>query len=857
MKCTAICDNKSILIIVIYRPPPSQQNQFNTSTFLGEFADFLSQTITTSSEVIITGDINIHIDDNNNSHTRSLMHILESTGLKQHVQGPTHYKGHTLDILLSRDKSDILYNVQVTDIGLSDDDGNLTCDHYAVTCNIQELSIPPQKKQVTYRKLKDINLDAFCSDIRASHSLNDTTGSLDELTEHYIAGLKDLVNIHAPIMTRVVTQRPNTKWYTQSLREAKQQRRKKERKWRHSRQMEDYKDYRYQCSAVSKEINAAKTLYYSNRVEECQNDSKLLHKITSTLLVNQHQITLPSTENDEELANNFGAYFTQKIDKIRENFTHTRSVQDESLTDEKLNCFRAATENEVKTLILSCNNSSCQLDPIPTWLLKQCVSDLLPLITTIVNKSLELGQFPSQLKEAIIKPHIKKSNLDTEELKNYRPVSNIHFLSKILEKLVVKRLEEHMSAYNLYDNLQSAYRPQHATETAVLKIHHDIVSGLDNGKCTVLASLDLSAAFDTVDHSIFIARIQQLYGVDNVCKDWFESYLRDRSHRVCINDTLSDQNALKCGVPQGSVLGARLYSMYAYPLSNIIKKHNLQYHTYADDTQIYIQCKDNVESINEAVSKLENCIMEASDWMKQNSLKINENKTEFIIFSNKPQTKDCHSLSVGNNYITLSGCIKILGVTLDSKMTLTKHISETCRSAYMHIRKIRSIRKFLTDKAVKTLCQSVVISRLDYCNSVYVGLPMKSIHRLQLAHNAAARMVTKSFKFDHITPLLRDLHWLPILKRIQFKILVLTFKILHRDAPGYLCELLNWYHPTRHLRSANRTSLVPSRSRTVKLGRRLMDTAAATLWNTLPEGIKCSPSVTIFKKHLKTYLFNI
>ena len=154
------------------------------------------------------------------------------------------------------------------------------------------------------------------------------------------------------------------------------------------------------------------------------------------------------------------------------------------------------------------------------------------------------------------KPHIKKSNLDTEELKNYRPVSNIHFLSEILEKLVVERLEEHMSAYHLHDNLQSAYRPQHATETAVLKIHHDIGNGVDNGKCTVLASLDLSATFDTVDHSIFIARIQQLYGVDSVCKGWLESYLHDRSHRVCIIDTLSDQNALKCGVPQGSVLGA-------------------------------------------------------------------------------------------------------------------------------------------------------------------------------------------------------------------------------------------------------------------------------------------------------------
>ena len=168
--------------------------------------------------------------------------------------------------------------------------------------------------------------------------------------------------------------------------------------------------------------------------------------------------------------------------------------------------------------------------------------------------------------------------------------------------------------------------------------------------------------------------------------------------------------------------------------------------------------------------------------MKQNSLKINEDKIEFRIFRNTPKTKDCHSLSVGHNWITLSDCIKLLGVTLDSKMTLTRHISETCRSAYMHIRKIRSIRKFFMDKAVKTLCQSVVISCLDYCSNVCVGLPMKSIHRLQLAHNAAARVVTTSFKFKHITPLLRDLHWLPILKHLIFKILVLTFKILYRES---------------------------------------------------------------------------
>ena len=188
-------------------------------------------------------------------------------------------------------------------------------------------------------------------------------------------------------------------------------------------------------------------------------------------------------------------------------------------------------------------------------------------------------------------------------------------------------------------------------------------------------------------------------------------------------------------------------------------------------------------------------------------------------------------------------------------MTLNQHISNTCRSAYYQTRRINSIRQYLTDNAVKTLTQSVAISRLDYCNSVCVGLPMKSIHRLQLAQNAAARVIKRTPKREHMTPVLRDLHWLPINRRIEFKILLFVFKALHSEAPSYLCDLLNWYHPNRPLRSANTTSLVPNRNKTVKFGKRLMDTAAASLWNFLPDEIKCVPNIVLFKKHFKTYLF--
>ena len=172
--------------------------------------------------------------------------------------------------------------------------------------------------------------------------------------------------------------------------------------------------------------------------------------------------------------------------------------------------------DELRVLILSCNNSSCLSDPVPTWLLKECINDLvtsklLPLVTAIVNKSITSGNFPESFKNAIVKPHLKNEKLDPEELKHYRPVSNINFLSKIIEKCVMKQLEGFMHNNNLFDPFQSAYRAQHATETAILKINNDILSGLDRGRCTVLASLDLSAAFDTVDYAIFLRRLQNLY----------------------------------------------------------------------------------------------------------------------------------------------------------------------------------------------------------------------------------------------------------------------------------------------------------------------------------------------------------
>ena len=181
-------------------------------------------------------------------------------------------------------------------------------------------------------------------------------------------------------------------------------------------------------------------------------------------------------------------------------------------------------------------------------------------------------------------------------------------------------------------------------------------------------------------------------------------------------------------------------------------------------------------------------------------------------------------------------------------MIFQKHITNICRSVNIHNRKITSIRRYLSDTAVKTLVQSIVIARFDYCNSVCIGLHMNRLQRRQLEHNSAARVISSQTKrCTSITPILNELHWLPINKRCQFKILLLTFKSLNGCAPEYICDMLNVYMPNRSLRSTAFTSLVPYRNRSIRLGKRLFGTSADKLWNKLPRNIQRADSIAMFR----------
>jgi hypothetical protein len=365
--------------------------------------------------------------------------------------------------------------------------------------------------------------------------------------------------------------------------------------------------------------------------------------------------------------------------------------------------------------------------------MKECIDSLLPVMTRIVNLSLSSGDVPSNLKEAIVLPLLKKMNLDPEILKNFRPVSNLSFLSKLIERVVDARFEKHLNKNNLHEQWQSSYKNFHSTVTALLRVMNDVLCDIDNKKCVLLVLLDLSAAFDTIDHKTLLSRLTSKFGVKAQALSWFESYLTNRTQSVLIGNSRSEKCILEFGVPQGSILGPKQFIGYSAPLADIVRAHGLKFHLYADDTQLYLAFEPIDETMNVAIEQLESCIAEIRRWMAKNFLKLNDDKTEFLILGTCHQLKHLSlpTLHIGGSQINTSESARNIGAIFDSNMNMEKHVNIVCKSAWYHLRRIGSIRKYLDDTSTKTLVHAFITSKLDNLNSLLYGLPGKLIHKLQ------------------------------------------------------------------------------------------------------------------------------
>ena len=473
---------------------------------------------------------------------------------------------------------------------------------------------------------------------------------------------------------------------------------------------------------------------------------------------------------------------------------------------------------------------------------------------TIINMSIAQAVFPQSEKLACIKPTYKGKG-DQNDLSSYRPISNLSYLSKLIETTIDKQLWAHLKDVNVIPGNQSAYRENHSTETMVCSIMNDMIQMVSEGKCGILVMLDLSAAFDTVVHEYLLNDLKFI-GINGSAYRWFESYLQNREVTVVVSQSKSETRKLTKGVPQGSVLGPTLFTIYTIELSWILKKHNVTFKLYADDTQFYF----SITTIQSTTSKIEEVMTDIKNWMVKKRLKLNDDKTECMLFGTEHALKNYEQfqhIMIGASNIKTVPVVRNLGIYIDSSLTMKNQISNTVKVCNHHLRNITFIRKYLNEDTLKMLMHNHVISRLDYCNSVYHKLPNTLLKKLQNIQNRAARLIKKIPLRERITPALIELHWLPMKARIIYKICLLTYKALKFGEPKYLYEYLVPFEletsvTVRH--ASDRHRLFEPRTNRCS-GERSFQYSAPRLYNKLPMEIKDSENITQFKKRLKTYLF--
>ena len=319
------------------------------------------------------------------------------------------------------------------------------------------------------------------------------------------------------------------------------------------------------------------------------------------MLYRNEPLPLPPTDNALKLVNDFNSIFIQKIDNTMTGLIPTEShpvdpkyIESTEKCSIKLHQFHEIDLDETKRLIQTCATKSCEIDPMPTSLLKGCIDIVAPTIMEIINLLLTTQIMPNQMKEALIHPLLKKVNLDSLQFKNYGPISNLSFISKLIEHVVCDQLMDHAYKTGNLERLQSAYHSNHSTETALLKIKADILDNMDNQCVTGILLLDLSAAFDTVSKNLLINHLFYRFGVCDQALGWMESYLLDCTQKVKIGNTEFTPAVLTQGLPQGSVLGPTLYTLFMSPVGDLCKEHGIDYHGYADDTQNYHSFAPNV-----------------------------------------------------------------------------------------------------------------------------------------------------------------------------------------------------------------------------------------------------------------------
>ena len=747
----------SFILGCVYRHPHALRESFDY------LSDIFSLMNLKNKPILILGDFNDDLLLSNNK----IGNIIKTLHLSQLISKPTRITSSSstlLDLVITNNPNFIVHS------------DALSCpvgDHelLTVTINVKKEKPPPVVR--TFRSLVNYSPNYFCDLLFNETSILNTILQTDSVNEQVLIFSNVFMiclDMCAPFVTKEIT-RPPAPWIDNQTKEAMRVRDNLHEKFKSNRfDFDAESNYKRRKKDVKQMLSDKKKNYFHGEFSKNKGNSKGTWEVINKIIPRNKKSSesLSNVEDVKKKAENFNRHFATvgkvTFERSQENVRNINLMQNGQPPIHIRNEFRPHPV-DMDTLILVIKHlkptNSCGSDGIPFRFLIDSLPVTSFFILVIVNTSIVTGNYPDPWKHPYVIPVFKSG--DTGNINNYRPISLLPIISKILEKIIANQLFDYLESFHLLANEQHGFRPNLSTETALLTVTDKIYENIENKKISLLLLLDLSKAFDSVHHQIMMDKLAKV----NVDSFWFKSYISNRVQSVQLGSVISSPAEIEFGVPQGSILGPLLFLIYINDLPQYIRDCLLV--LYADDTQILLTGEPN--EINDLIKKAENVLITAQNYFNSNGLLLNAGKTQFIFFGSRhfiSRIPDNVSIKFNNLILTPSQKVKNLGVLMDSNMTFSAHVDELRRKVIGTLFYLNRVSLSFNKDSRVMVVQSLVMSILNYCLKIWGSANNTQMTKAKKLQNFAVRVAIGGVKkYDHVTPFYEKLGWLSMEKKIQ------------------------------------------------------------------------------------------
>lgn len=840
-ECSAICLNKKSCIVTLYRSPLGIFDIFIT-----QFTKLLQIVIKKYENIYICGDLNI--DKLKNNIENHILHdLLSSYGLNSLILEPTRVacgvngiSQTAIDYLISN-----VENVrhEITDPGISDHSAQIL---YCPSRDIKADSTVENSKD-TYRTINEHTTENFkfffknVADILANSNCND----IDEYFELFWSEFVHSFERAFPKKQKISRKQRQTKYQFKFSWEL-QKESENLRELNNLRKMLNddtiNKQYNVKRNQYKKNVIKERQIQNKNKIQNSKNKTKTLWQIVNSnlnktktshdkIVLNQNNKII---DNNKAIADLFSAHYSNIIkDKLAGHFTEmSKECTSSEVNNNKMHFSPVKVEEVRDTILQLADKKSTGIDEVPIKLIKDCINEFSLCFTYIINKSILLGNFPNRLKTALIIPVYKKGNAG--EINNYRPISLLSVFSKIIEKVMANRIVSFLNENDLLTSSQHGFRSKFSTETATNELIQNVYEELDAKNYVMGVFFDLSNAFDTLDLSFVSDKLNKL-GIRDNLNEWIVSYLTARKIIVKVEKSLSYEEEINIGTPQGSVLGPLIFLLYINDLPRYINSANV--YMYADDTSFIVTAK----SPEELERNVNNLLRLFNDWCFKNRLIINYEKTICINFITK-QKKIEYNFNINlNNYrVMIHTETKFLGTIIDANLSFTSQVHHLCKKLGQSCFAINSLKHNLDQKSLLSVYYALVYSQIAY-NIIAYG-NSTDIQRVFVIQKRIIRSIYNLGYIESCRDIFKREKILTVTSIYLYKLLIYIF--VNKN------KLKTYDH---HYGTRNRDEIYISRYN-LSLYKRSPICAGSYFFNKLPSDIKSSTTIKRFKQKLRSFL---